>query len=139
MPLHILPMLFVLEVGWINVTSVIFVRYEHILIVWHSHQQHGKILLLHNPAHRVCGQTFGLFLFSISILFSQVLPSMASKAAAYQHPSYQLDKTGKQSRGYILEMLVNRIQSKWKSHLCWELNDDITSDTERTDHNAGRR
>lgn len=34
-------------------------------------------------------------------------------------------------------MLVNRIQSKWKSHLCWELNDNITSDTERTDHNTG--
>lgn len=86
-------------------------------IVWHSHQQHGRILLLHNPAHRVCGQTFGLLLFSISILFSQVLPSMASKAAAYQHPSYRLDKTGKQSLGYILAMLVSGIQSKWKSHL----------------------
>ena len=77
MSLHILPMLFILEVGWINVTSVIFVRYEHILL--------HRDCLAFSPATwenfaspQSCSQSMWSNLWSFSFqYFNPVLSSLA--------------------------------------------------------------
>ena len=134
-----LPMLFISEVGWINVTSIIFVRYEHILL----HRDCLAFLAAtweNFASPQSCSQSLWSNLWSFSFqYFNPVLSSLAVHGQQISLPTSLIStwQDWETVPGiYSRDAGESRVSG---GGLRWGLHDAIiTRGVERTDRNTGR-